>query len=263
MLTFLKDKYHSLFRGNPCESIEVFVRHCYSSSASQHKERFPGFSRQRCTQNLLGTVKEADIKDVHFTFFLDISNATPQEHFLKKQNQFPVIEMHAGSEAVSFYKMLDYVLNKNIDPETMIYFLEDDYIHKPDWVKVLKEGVSLPGIDYVTLFDHKDKYQHSAYPDLKSRIFHTESCHWRTTPSTTNTYAMRFKTLQRDRDIHRRFSMDCSITADHEKFCALSAKGAVLISSLPGWATHDEPKYASPCAHWQDILETTTGHFEL
>src|SRR4029078_6389701 len=140
-------------------------------------------------------------------------------------------------------------------PNAIVYFLEDDYIHKAHWIQILREGLSLPGVDYATLFVNKAKY--FAYTELKSRIFHTASCHWRTTPSTTNTYAMRFKTLKRDADIHRTFSTGRSITADHEKFCALFEKGAVLISSIPGWATHDEPKYASPCANWQDILENS------
>jgi hypothetical protein len=253
MFTFLKQKWDQFIGKNKIQPIEIFVRHCYSSSASAHKARFSGFSRERCYQNLLSTLKDDDA--VRITFFLDTANATTEEHFLKKQDRFPVIEIHAGAEALSFLKMLDYVLEQKIDPETIVYFLEDDYIHKPDWIKILREGLSLPAVDYATLFDHKDKYLLSEYPNLRSQIFHTDSCHWRTTPSTTNTYAMRFKTLKRDVDLHRSFSLERSITADHEKFCALSDKGAVLISSIPGWATHVEPEYASPCTNWEQILD--------
>jgi hypothetical protein len=251
MTSFFKQMWK---RWSGMPKMEVFVRHCYASSASAHKARFPQFSRERCYHNLVSTLNDSD---VNLTFFLDTAQATGSAHFLKEQKRFPVIEIKAGTEALSFLSMLDHVLQQEYDPDTIIYFLEDDYIHKPDWISILREGFSIPGVDYVTLFDHRDKYLFPQYQNLQSRIFHTQSCHWRTTPSTTNTYAMRFRTLQRDAELHRSFSSNRAITADHEKFCALSAQGAVLISSIPGWATHDEPEFASPCADWQNVLDQT------
>ncbi|HEY2810327.1 MAG TPA: hypothetical protein VGJ00_02925 [Rhabdochlamydiaceae bacterium] len=233
-------------------SLEVFVRCCYASTVSDHKERFKRFSRENCYRNLMQTAD--DVHDVHFTFFLDGAKATQETHFLKAQNSFPVIEITAGTEALSFLAMLDYVLAQNYNPQTIIYFLEDDYLHKPNWVEILKEGFTLPHVDYVTLFDHKDKYFSLQYPYLLSHLFHTSSCHWRTTPSTTNTYAMLFSTLQRDAALHRQYSQGRSITADHEKFCALARAGAALISSVPGWATHVDPPHASPCTDWESFL---------
>lgn len=231
-------------------AIHVFIRHCLFSSASAHKERMRGFSRKRCYENLLQTL---DDKDVHLTFFLDGCEENPS-HFLKEQTRFPVIGIQAGNEAASFLAMLDYVLQQDLDSKAIVYFLEDDYLHRPQWTKILHEGFTLRHIDYVTLYDHKDKYFFPEYHHLTSRIFHTQSCHWRTTPSTTNTYAMRFKTLKRDEAIHRGFSINRKITADHDKFCALSKEGAVLISSIPGWSTHVEPEYASPCMDWERLL---------
>lgn len=231
--------------------IKIFVRHCYSSDASQHKERFIGFSRKRCYQNLIDTI---DTEDVGVTFFLDSARASSNKHFLKEQKRFPVIDIHAGTESASFLAMLDYVIKQKMDPETLIYFLEDDYLHKTGWLSILREGFSIPSIDYVTLYDHKDKYAVAEYPNLRSRIFHTKSCHWRTTPSTTNTYAMRFQTLKRDLAIHRAYSENVFITKDHAKFTTLAEQGAILISSIPGYATHAEPAFASPCADWQSYF---------
>src|SRR5262245_59504659 len=125
--------------------IQIFVRHCYVSDASQHKERFLGFSRERCYQNLVQTLDE---EAAEVTFFLDSARAPSPEHFLKDQKRFPVIEIHAGTEGASFLAMLDYVLAQKIDPEAIVYFLEDDYLHQPGWLPILKEGFSLPEIDY-------------------------------------------------------------------------------------------------------------------
>ena len=134
--------------------IEIFVRHCHYSTVSAHKERLPNFSRERCLENLLATACD---EQINITFFLDTAHPMQEKHFLHKQSQFPVIEFEAGSEAASFLHMLEYVYQKDYPSNTIIYFLEDDYIHRPHWPKVLREAFTIPGIDYVTLFDHKDK----------------------------------------------------------------------------------------------------------
>ncbi len=93
------------------------------------------------------------------------------------------------------------------------------------------------------------------YRKLSAQLFITPSCHWRTTPSTTNTFAVRFGTLLRDLRIHRRFSQNRQISDDHRKFCCLKRRGRILISALPGWATHAEPEYASPCIDWNMLKQ--------
>lgn len=238
-------------RGQAGAKIEVFVRYCYYSNASAHKGRFEGFSHEKCFENLMQTT---DFDRVGCTFLLDTHFAKSKPHFVQKQTRFPVIEIDAGEEGKSFLALLDHVMERQFSDDTILYFLEDDYLHKEGWVDVLLEGFSIREADYVTLFDHRDKYFHEMYRDLKSRLFHTETCHWRTTPSTTNTYAMRVKTLRQDIDIHRKFSKDQKITLDHEKFLALKEQGRTLISSIPGWATHAEPDFASPCFDWTRIL---------
>jgi hypothetical protein len=57
---------------------------------------------------------------------------------------------------------------------------------------------------------------------------------------------MRFSTLKEHLSIHRRFSQGRKISADHDKFCCLGKKGAMLISPIPGWSTHAEKEFASP-----------------
>lgn len=230
-----------VIKGPPQPTIELFVRHCNYSSASAHKKRPEGFSKLACHQNLLDTIDER----VHPTFFLD--TAVEGDHFLKGR----AMEIKEGTEAGSFLRMLSYVEQLPLHPDTIVYFLEDDYLHRPGWIDILFEGFSLDA-DYVTLYDHRDKY--TDYPKLASQLFLTSSCHWRTTPSTTNTYAMRFSTLKQDLSIHRRFSLGRAISADHDKFCYLTKKGAVLISPIPGYSTHAEPEFASP--FFKEILCT-------
>jgi len=231
--------------------IELFVRHCHFSEVSQHKNRIPGFSRQKCFENLLAT---QDPKRVNITLLLDTFYPSEKKHFVLEQTEIPVIEIKEGTETGSFLKLVDHVTSLKLDPETIIYFLEDDYLHRENWVNVLLEGFTIPEASYVTLYDHRDKYSLPQYHNLTSKLFITPSCHWRTTPSTTNTYAMRYQTLMEDLPIHKQFSVGRKISADHEKFIALGQKGATLISSIPGWSTHIEDKLTSPCIDWETLF---------
>ena len=230
--------------------IEIFVRHCHFSSASQGKVRPSYFSRKSCYENLLDTI---DGKSVNVTFFLDTFFPSKDKHFILEQTDYPVIEIKEGREAGSFLKMVEHVIKCSFSPDTVVYFLEDDYLHRPGWTQVLQEGLSLPHIDYVSLFDHRDKYSLSMYQGIKSEIFYTKSCHWRTTPSTTNTYAMYFKTLKKHSAVHKEFSLGRKITQDHEKFLKLARRGAKLISPIPGYCTHMESAFLSPCIDWEKI----------
>lgn len=200
-------------------------------------------------------METADFSKVNFTFFLDTHFGEDQDHFIKRQDRFPVLEIDAGCEAKAFLQMVDFVANQPFSEDTLIYFLEDDYLHRENWVAIFQEGFSLPGVDYLTLFDDRDKYFLQQYQELISRLFHTKNCHWRTTPSTTNTYGMRMKTLKKDLAIHREFSLNREISADYEKFCELGKRGSTLISPIPGWSTHVQPENASPCFDWEETMQ--------
>lgn len=236
------------------ETMQIFMRHSHYSRLSADKQRYRSFDKELCLFNLLDTVDDPQIE---ITFILDTFHPSEIPHFIHKQTKFPIIEMQGGTETASFLWMLDYVASQKFSDQTIIYFLEDDYIHRPHWCKILRESFTLPGIDYVTLYDHKDKYFLPTYQHLSSRIFHTNTCHWRTTPSTTNTYAMRYKTLMRDMKIHNGFSLNRDRSDNHGKFLKLQEQGSILVSSMPGWATHAEPKYASPCTNWNQIFLDT------
>ena len=230
---------------------EVFSRHAFFSTISQHKKRLPGFSHEKCYRNLLDTF---DFKRANLTFIFDAAKGPLSDHFLSEEKN--VIEIHEGTESGAFLKVIDHVSKLDLHPETVVYFVEDDYLHRPGWLGVLLEGLEIA--DYVTLYDHKDKY--FLYPDLRSQIYVSPTCHWRTVPSTTQTFAMRFKTLLRDLEIHRQFSSGRKISADHEKFCHFQTLGTMLVSPMPGWSTHAEPEFASPCIDWEPFLQRSPSH---
>lgn len=240
-------------------SIYVFVRHCGVSSNSMNKSRPLWFAKELAFQNLLETKDD----NTHIYVMLDIATVDNYEdHFGFKYSDthgVKVIPMKGGTDAHSFINMIEYVceLQSVIDHNAIIYLLEDDYIHRPGWCQALREAFEQDIGDYVTLYDHPDKYiDKRLYGNLHAKISVTNSCHWRTTPSTTNTYAMRYKTLLFSKEDHLRFS--CKIvgfTFDHAKFVFFNNIGKRLVSAIPAYSTHVENNMLSPILDWVQIIK--------
>ncbi len=229
--------------------IKIFIRHCNISSNSVGKNRPEWFSREKCWNNLLATIDG----DTDITVMFD---GTPNtEHFLSNDTRnYKLVCKDGGTDGHSFLNLLEYVREQNVEDNTILYFVEDDFYHKPGWTNILKEGFEYIGADYITLYDHADKYFLPMYEDLQSKIIVTPSIHWRTTPSTTNTYAMLSQTFKKHYSIHKEYcDLQRGFTRDHDKFIRLWNEGSNLISCIPGYSTHCETEYLSPTINWNQI----------
>lgn len=231
------------------KKIEVFLRHCYYSKIQEqpNKERPSWWSKEKVLQNFKNTLNP---ETTNYTIIYDEFYGKIKDTFLSQEENVHIIS--AGGEAKSFLRTLEHILKQEFDDETIIYFLEDDYVHRPNWDVILQEGFELP-VSYVTLYDHKDKYT-DMYRDLMSKILITENSHWKPVPSTTNTFATKFRTLKEDAKIHYQYSFNVEPTADHQKFLELNQKGKYLISCLPGYSTHCVNEWVSPCIDWSQYL---------
>jgi hypothetical protein len=230
--------------------IKIFQRHCNFSSNSHNKPRPEWFDREKIFDLFVSTLDER----AEFTAFHDSGNGDIENHFLKNKD-VNKISMKGGNDAQSFLNLLNYVIEQNYDDEDIIYFLEDDYLHKPGWIDILLEGFEYIGADYYTLYDHPNKYWSDMWDKFPSYLIISPSTHWRTTVSTTNTYACKFKTLKKHFEIHVKY---CDLvekwTKDHEKFTHLWSIGSNLLSSIPGYSTHVEGGMLSPIIDWKNII---------
>lgn len=160
-----------------------------------------------------------------------------------------------------FMHALDKVLGLAAEKD-IVYFLENDYLHKPNSDKILKEGFKL-GADYATLYDCPDKYVNAdrgGNPFIEdggeiTRVLLTESCHWKLTNSTTGTFASTVKILKQDYDIIKKYANNRS-WSDFNMFLELRDKGRTLVSSIPGYATHGEVAWLAPLTDWESISNT-------
>jgi hypothetical protein len=231
------------------KKIEVFLRHCYYSKIQEApgKDRPSWWNKEKVFHNFKRTLNP---ETTNYTIIYDKHYGERSDTFLK--NEENVYEIDCGKESLSFIQTLKYIVQQNFDDETIIYFLEDDYVHRPEWDKILMDGFNLP-VSYVTLYDHGDKYQ-EMYKDFMTKVLHTELSHWMPIPSTTNTFAVKFKTLKQDYLIQEKYSTGYEPSFDHGKFIELNQRGRNLISCIPGYSTHSHAQFLSPCIDWKKYL---------
>lgn len=125
--------------------------------------------------------------------------------------------------------------------DRIVYLLEDDYLHLPDAAQCIVEA--LAHADYVSLYDHADKYLDPSPNPLvqqggeNTRVILTKTCHWKYTNSTTMTFACKAATLQEDLGLMTRFCQE-AIPLDFHMFMELQKRGRRLLTPIPGCATH-------------------------
>jgi hypothetical protein len=165
-----------------------------------------------------------------------------------------------------------FSLALNLPNDDYVYFVENDYIHRPNSRSVLLEGLKIA--DYVTLYDHPDKYVDGINPQVKNggentRVLLTRSSHWKFTNSTTLTFASKVSLLKKDALFFKLFTVGIikkdlpflkilqvkRIPRDYRIFYFLiKFKSRRLISPIPGYSTHGESKYISPLIDWEQYI---------
>jgi hypothetical protein len=225
--------------------IKVFLRHWNGATGRKQNVRPDWFSYEKCYRS----IKDAN---VDLTILLD---GTKENHHFQFDKEDKVIEFTGGSDASSFLFCLETIKSSNPQDNDIIYIVEDDYLHIQGWDMIMKEAFESFNVDYVTLYDHPDKYFLPMYEQLQSKILHTKTSHWRTTPSTCNTYSAKWKTFQKHWDIHMKYCLPKNTHDgyDHTKFIELWNQGSNLISSVPGYSTHCEIPFLSPLTDWSKI----------
>jgi hypothetical protein len=123
-----------------------------------------------------------------------------------------------------------------------VYFAEDDYLYdyETDTEQMIIEG--LKTADYMTFFDHPDKYQFEYQNGEVTKVVKTDSSHWKYTTSTTMTFGCRLDALKRDFDIWDKHT--CR-NHPHDHHIFLEIGYGKLISCIPGVACHVDLTYSN------------------
>jgi hypothetical protein len=174
-----------------------------------------------------------------------------KNNFISNYNLTTYYELH-NSGRNNFLRSWEYAKSialKENSEKDLFYFLENDYLHVQGWVdKVFELFDTYSNLNYISLYDHNDKYFLPMYDNLTSKIFTTPTHHWRTTPSTCGTHIVDRKTFLEDYDI------PFQIVGDHNKWLWLNQnKSRSVLTPIPGLSTHCMEGLMSPTINWEKI----------
>ena len=229
------------------------MRIIYRISDSGYNKVKPDYiDNEKCLSNASKVFEEA-------TWSIIADNISSDTYNMIKTIHTPNIinSVEKGNGAATFNLALDEALT--YDDDEIIYFIENDYLHKPESQKILEEGFGL-GASFVSLYDHPDKYigpDRGGNPYCEggaedTRVYLTDGCWWKITNSTTMTFAAKVSTLKRTEHILRKHT-DTSHPNDFSMFLELRENNELLITSIPGYSTHGETAWLSPHTDWGKI----------
>ena len=228
------------------------MRVIYRISDAGYKKEKPNYiNNEKCLYNAALTFQQAQ-----WIVIADNVSADTDDMIQKYVKKHLIKHVNVGHGAGTFNLALDEALT--YDDNEIVYFIENDYLHKPISFRVLNEGFEL-GASFVSLYDHPDKYldpEKGGNPYCKggaedTRVYLTNSCHWKITNSTTMTFAAKVSTLKRTEKILRKHTSGRH-PDDFKMFLELRANNELLITPLPGYSTHGETAWLTPLTNWKN-----------
>jgi hypothetical protein len=141
-----------------------------------------------------------------------------------------VININACSNEGSL--LASYDAAKSISGD--IYFVEDDYLHLPESIKLI--ALALPSLGLVTGYDHEDRYVRDDDLSFGKEMIAFDkhsNRHWRTAESTTCTFAISEAMRPKIEPYARKFML-----LDRKLFRKLYKKKIRLWNPIPGLITH-------------------------
>lgn len=243
------------------KNIYVFYR--ISDNGFKNKIKPEYITKKNCLKNALSVFKG---DNVFFKIYIDnvIEETDKMIHSLcDERGNTDIIYINCKSGGFSFRKVFEAACELNDDD--LIYFLEDDYLHLSESLTVLKDAAEWNYTDYITLYDHPDKYDNNetgVNPYSKdfgeiTKVFKTNGHHWKITNSTTMTFAAFVDVLKRDKEIFWKWT-ETGYPFDFEIFVELINQGKFLSSPIQSLSTHGETKFLAPFVEWEK--ETKKGN---
>lgn len=226
-----------------------------TSDKSKSLDKLPLGNKYICYFNFLKAFEPYLDKIEIINWFDNVEDSTV-DNFIDLNDNFFInpkeVRTSMGNSG-SFLESLNFVI-KQKDKHKLCYFIEDDYVHYfgdnalfpsdpyKEITNILENGYA----SYITLFDHPDKYSSLYSNGEYSKNIKIKNTHWRSTISTTMTFATSIEKLIKNKEI---FEENCKgpIPNDHNIFKQINSNGCNLYTRIPGTAfTTDSSVYPSP-----------------
>jgi hypothetical protein len=196
------------------------------------------YPKKPCLENLFGVFIN------HNIYILGDDLSEDMMDFLKSYN-VTVDNQVRGKDKYMIDKF-EFCRN-NFKSDDIVYMVEDDYMHYSGSDILFEEG--LQHADYVTLYDHPDKYSQFIHPNPEltdvgenTIVFLTKSSHWKYTNSTTGTFAFKHHTLIEDYDIWIDQVINNIWGYDYQGFINIRKNNRKVASCIPGRSSHMYPE---------------------
>ncbi len=238
--------------------IDLFYR---ISDAGYKKVKPDYITKENCLDN---AVAEFPLQQVTWHVLADNVCEETYQMICKYIPEQQITRVAIKNGAGTFQKV--YEEAAKLADDRLVYFLEDDYVHAPGTLQFLKEAAQKNYTDYLTLYDHPDKYDidedsispFSNHGGEATKVFWCGSRHWKVTNSTTMTFAAFADVIRRDQKTFWRWTSG-QHPFDFELFNDLRiSKGARLASPIPSLSTHGEIRFTAPGTDWGAYIPKKT-----
>lgn len=236
------------------QPLHIFYR---STGGDNKKNRPPYYSKMLCLMSFLQAFERVRGR-AEITFVND--GPMPDDRLAIMERYGKIVSFPGLGNSPSYRETL--ALAVALPADSLVYFAEDDYLYTPQALeKLLAAFDEIPAAQYVTLFDHMDRYTRA--DDSRrgySRLYLAGGLHWRTVESTCMTFGARVRTLQSDAWIHRlgtvpKTPRDRTIwrcTQGEKEFFWKFPK-RTLVGPIPSLATHMDPEGLAPNVDWEAV----------
>lgn len=236
-------------------NIYIINRHlpCSRYADVRHKNKRPEwFSYEKVQSRLISTIVKSNYSSrVKLIILYDGMKDELLDDFVYN---FPYpreldveFQLINGRSAVrSGFIMHDYIKNMSINDEDIIYLLENDYMHRENWLDLVYELYdSEIKFDFITLFDHPGAYTLEVNSKYLSKLYVNGLSIWKTTPGSCFSFIATKKVFG-----------ECYKTFINEKLDykiwtkLIKKKGMVMLSPVPAYATHCMVDDIAPGVDW-------------
>ncbi|HVZ41189.1 MAG TPA: hypothetical protein VHI13_18055 [Candidatus Kapabacteria bacterium] len=236
-------------------------RHLYvlyrATGGDNPKNRPSYYSKMLCLKSFLRAFARVQ-HTASIVFFND--GPMPENRLAIERAWGEVVALAGIGNSPSYRVALSRALT--LPEDAIVYFAEDDYLYTEAALeRMLLAFEEIPRADYVTLFDHRDRYIRT--DDSRrgySRVFIGAGMHWRTVESTCMTFGARVSRLKRDAWIHRLGTAPRTPRDRHiwrltlgEKWFLFKFPKRTLIAPIPSLATHMDPEGLGPNVDWERV----------
>ena len=224
------------------------------SDKGRNKMRPDWFSREKCLLNAICQFPKSKCD------WIIVGNSIEDTTYNWLQQVAPfaqIIRAEEKNAADSFRFAFNTICT--LPEDKLVYMIEDDYVHRKGSLAALQEIFSSGEADYVTLYDHPDKYGYGVDNPYvtggeKTKVFLTATSHWKYSVSTTMTMAAFVHTFRNDKNVFMRWSCGGRLGDSPIFFELLNFRNRKLLLPIPSFSTHSQNPHVAKLVDWEMVI---------